>query len=345
MTTIKDIAIKANVSTGTVDRVIHNRPGVSEKTKSHIKKIIKEHNFKINTIASTLALNKNYKIAVLIPEAGAKNEFWSEPKKGIEKATDEIKNFRISASFFMFNQFDSHSYKEAFLKLTNDDFDAVLIAPVFQKETDKLAKLLDQKETPYVFINTEIKGFNALSFIGQDSFKSGYLAAKLMSIMISNNGEVLIPVFRLNKGNYSSINDRINGFKAFFQDKKSSIKIKDIVIPNFQKPKIINGVLDELFRDKMFDGIFVPSSNSFLIAEYLEVSQFKNIKLVGYDTNKKNIEFLKKDFIDFLICQNPYMQGYNGIKLLSDYLLLNKPPNPIYPSPMTIVTKENVDSI
>lgn len=345
MTTIKDIAKKANVSTGTVDRVIHNRPGVSKKTKAHVQKIIEEHNFQINTIASTLALNKSYKIGVLIPEARAENEFWSEPKKGIETAIEEIKNFKISATFFKFNQFNSNSYQDAFLNLIKGNFDAVLIAPVFHKETAKFIKQLDKKQTPYVFINTEIKGFNALSFIGQDSYKSGYLAAKLMSVMVPDNAHILIPVFRLNKGNYSSINNRITGFKAFFKDKYASVKIKDLVIPNFRNLEVIKNTLNNALKDDITDGIFVPSSSSFLIAEYLKNSQLNNIRLVGYDTNKKNIEFLKNDTIDFLICQNPYNQGYKGIKLLSDYLVMNKTPKPIYPSPMTIVTKENVDSI
>ena len=56
--TISDIAILAKVSTGTVDRVIHNRGGVSEKTKIIVNDIIKKNNFKINSVASALAKKK-----------------------------------------------------------------------------------------------------------------------------------------------------------------------------------------------------------------------------------------------------------------------------------------------
>ncbi|MGD1946810.1 MAG: LacI family DNA-binding transcriptional regulator [Croceivirga sp.] len=49
------MAKKAGVSAGTVDRVIHNRAGVSLKTKEKIQKIIKEYNFTINPVASSLA--------------------------------------------------------------------------------------------------------------------------------------------------------------------------------------------------------------------------------------------------------------------------------------------------
>mgnify|MGYP006136489565 FL=1 len=50
--TIKELAAKAKVSVGTVDRVIHKRGGVSKKTEIIINNLIKKYNFKINLVAS-----------------------------------------------------------------------------------------------------------------------------------------------------------------------------------------------------------------------------------------------------------------------------------------------------
>ena len=60
MITIKEIAEIANVSVGTVDRVIHNRDGVSKKTRDRVQKILTTQNFKINNIARSLAMKKKY---------------------------------------------------------------------------------------------------------------------------------------------------------------------------------------------------------------------------------------------------------------------------------------------
>jgi len=89
--TIKDIAIIAKVSTGTVDRVIHKRGGVSEEKKKIINDIIKENNFKINSVASALAKNKQYKIATLMPSYNDDDMFWESPFLGVKKASSEIK--------------------------------------------------------------------------------------------------------------------------------------------------------------------------------------------------------------------------------------------------------------
>ena len=58
--TISEIAKKANVSIGTVDRVIHNRGRVSKETEQLVKKIIAESNFEPNQYAKSLKLNKRF---------------------------------------------------------------------------------------------------------------------------------------------------------------------------------------------------------------------------------------------------------------------------------------------
>ena len=55
---IKDIAAKAGVSVGTVDRVLHKRPNVSKLAKEKVEKILNEINYQPNVYASVLAYNK-----------------------------------------------------------------------------------------------------------------------------------------------------------------------------------------------------------------------------------------------------------------------------------------------
>ncbi|MCR4939516.1 MAG: LacI family DNA-binding transcriptional regulator, partial [Treponemataceae bacterium] len=65
--TLSEIAAYANVSTGTVDRVLHNRKGVSEKTKKRIQEIIDRYGYQPNPIASQLKNKKVFVIGVLMP--------------------------------------------------------------------------------------------------------------------------------------------------------------------------------------------------------------------------------------------------------------------------------------
>ena len=66
-TTIKDIAAQAGVSTGTVDRVIHDRGRVSVDVKEKVLQVMQDLNFEPNLIASTLAFNRILTMGVLMP--------------------------------------------------------------------------------------------------------------------------------------------------------------------------------------------------------------------------------------------------------------------------------------
>ena len=52
---IKDIAERAGVSVGTVDRVLHNRPNVSKVALEKVNKALEEMDYKPNVYASALA--------------------------------------------------------------------------------------------------------------------------------------------------------------------------------------------------------------------------------------------------------------------------------------------------
>ena len=92
---IKDIAERAGVSKGTVDRVIHNRGNVAPAVKERVLEVMKELNYRPNILASALAYNRIWKIAALIP-APEEDVFWQQPKKGIERAMEAIPDLIVS---------------------------------------------------------------------------------------------------------------------------------------------------------------------------------------------------------------------------------------------------------
>lgn len=65
---LTDIARMANVSVGTVDRVIHNRGRVSEENIRRVKEIMEQVGYKPNLIARSLAVKKPCHLVALIPD-------------------------------------------------------------------------------------------------------------------------------------------------------------------------------------------------------------------------------------------------------------------------------------
>jgi len=344
MIKIKEIAEIANVSVGTVDRVIHRRGGVSEKTREHIQKILKEHNFKINTIARSLALKKKYNLSVLMPEYDADNLFWKSPLMGVSKAADEVQNFGVEVKSFRFNQFLESSYKVEFERLIKGNPDAVIFTPLFFKETKKFAEILDKRNIPYIFLNIDINGFNNISFIGQDSYKGGYLSGKLMHLSTGDNATYLIAKTKSKIQNNRVIESRVIGFSTYFEDYKIPFRTITLNFEYLDDLKAVKANLSKVFKEhKDIKGVLVPSSRIATISNSIDAKQLKGLSLIGFDTTEQNVASLEKNEIAFLISQKSFNQGFKSVKIMVDYLIQNSiPPSKVY-SPFEIITKENLE--
>lgn len=344
MSRIKDIAIEANVSEGTVDRVLHNRGNVSKKTEAKIREIMERHNFTVNPIASALAMKQKQSISVLIPDFDETDLFWESPFLGSQKAADDVKSFGIGVTTFKFNQNDAKSYLKAFEDLLLTKPTAVIIVPSFLNETKHITSQLEVLEIPYVFINIDINGFNNLSYIGQDSYKAGYIGGKLMHLKNPKPSEFLIIQSRHNITENNSVTNRINGFNAYFSENNISSKSKTLKIENITNSKETTEKLNTYLNEHPeVKGIFVPSSRIHLVAKCLDENFINKILLIGFDDTPQNTECLLNDSVSFIISQKPFDQGYQAVRLFSDYLLHNKvPENKLY-LPIDILIKENVN--
>ncbi|MDO6518725.1 LacI family DNA-binding transcriptional regulator [Zobellia uliginosa] len=344
MKTIKDIAEEAKVSTGTVDRVIHNRPGVSPKTKERIQKLLDKYDFERNILASTLAFKKKYTIATLIPTPASKNQFWSGPNKGLKSAAKEIQKYGVITHRYYFDQYDLKSYERALEQILKLKPNGVVFAPFFYNTSLAFVEKLKTNDIPFVLINIDLETAYKLSYIGQDSFKSGYLCGKMMNIITAPKESIAILTSKKNVDSHLAIETRIKGFMNFFETNKNEKPIHKIFVESFAPKEVYKALTEEFSKPDHITGIFVPSSALFTVADFLQSENLQNIRTVGFDVHQKNLDYIRKGTIDFAIDQHPFEQGYMGVKILFEYLLLNKTPKPEYRSPMNIVTKENVDS-
>ncbi|MEW4925206.1 LacI family DNA-binding transcriptional regulator [Algibacter sp. 2305UL17-15] len=345
MITIKDIAKEANVSEGTVDRVIHNRGGVSKKTQARVKKILEHHNFSVNPVASALAMKHKHLIATLIPEHNDDDLFWKSPYLGILKGADDVKNFGIQVNSFTFNQYDRHSYLNTFHALLETEPTAVIMVPNFSKETKQIVSRLETLKIPYLFLNIDIDGFNNNLYVGQDSYMAGYIAGKLMNLSIPRPSAFLIIQTRHNITKNNTVSNRIKGFNDYFlkntiNSETQTLKI-DSLNSSLETKEKINAYLKQ---HPEVEGLFVPSSRIYIVVDCLDTAYLEKLELIGFDNTPQNIECLKNDTVSFLISQKPFEQGYESVRLMTDYLTNKKslPNNKIY-LPIDILTKENVD--
>ncbi len=258
------------------------------------------------------------------------------PITGIEKAADEFEKFGVKLDYF-FYKYDSNSFKKIASKLLEKKYDGILFAPIFYEESILFLNQCKKNDIPIVMIDSNIKDADAVAYIGQDAFQSGYLAGKLVCYNANTQNNVLILKITREIESTSVYLQRIKGFYSFFEDDKKyeNFKFSEIQLKDKGKKQL---------NVKMFEGIntiFIPNSRAYIIAKFLKENGLNSIRLVGYDLLQENIKYLKDGTIDFLINQKPEQQGYLGIEYLYKKIILKENVENTYYMPLEIIIKEN----
>lgn len=336
--TIKDIAKLAGVSKGTVDRVLHNRGKVSQKALDKVNVVLSEIDYKPNLIARNLKNNKTYRVAVLLPNPDL-DPYWLPCIEGINEAKNEFSTFNVAIESYFFNPNSTSSFIETNENLLKTSPDAVLLVPLFYKESLNVIDNYNSLGIISGTFNNQLKSRIVNSFVGQDLFRSGRVAASLMDLLLKKG---LIAIIHIDEeyDNAQHMQEKEKGFRSYFIDERS--EKFELVTLNIKSENANNSLSDFLDKHTDLKGIFVTTSKSYQIAEVISKKNREDIAFIGYDLLKPNIEFLNNKIIKFLIHQNPKKQAHMGLSLLVEHLIFDKKISKEVYLPLYIINSENV---
>ncbi len=341
--TIKDIAKLAEVSRGTVDRVLNNRGKVDETRKKNILKIAKKLGYKKNIIASNLALNKIRRISIVIPFKD--NKYWGIVHQGLNSASSRIKQHNMNIELFEFNVIQKENYLNQLIAAINSEPDALLISPVYLQETLNFLDTITPKKIDIFTFNSELNHDSILSFIGQNSFQAGMIAGKLFAKNTQvEKPKILVITLGHHPENAVHIQNKIKGLNYYNSNTKANFDIHSITISEFYKKEILKTKCKEI--EALFptvDGIFFTNSRAlpFIQSSRYFTAPHQGIVSIGFDLTDDNIKLLCHNQLDYLLNERPFQQGRLSLLHIIDHLYYNKEiPQKKY-LPIDIVIKEN----
>lgn len=340
LTGVKEIAKLAKVSIGTVDRVIHNRKGVSDETRKKINNIIAELDYRPNKMASLLAKRSLITFSVVIPKRSVETNYWSYPLAGIERAISELKQFGVEVSYFFYDLNSKSDFSEVAEQVLKTETNGVLIAPSFVEESTIFVKELASRKIPFVFINSDLPLETSLSYIGPDLYQSGRLTAQLISLMINDDDDIFV----INLSTQLELDHHLfrkeQGFRRYFEENSLSNTVLTLNINHSDTAAIEKQIHKAIASAPRAKVLFVTNSRVHIVAKI--VSKMKlNMFLVGYDFIEENIAQLENNAIRFIISQRPLEQGYLGIMALYKYTFQIEDVEKTTYMPIDIITKEN----
>jgi LacI family transcriptional regulator len=341
--TINDIARRTGLSKGTVDRVLHNRGEVSRKSYERVMEVIRELGYEPNVYASLLAKGKKHLVAVLIPSSEP-GSFWELAASGIGKITDSLTAAGLEAVPFPYDQYDIESFRAACAKMLEAEPSGVVLAPMFQGETEALTGQLAERGIPYCFIDSKPDTNGYLAYFGMPLHKSGYLCADQLTGGRDIPGALIV---RIRRDRFQQSDPTVNrraGFLDYMLENAPCCRIDNLFID----PKDPDGTFRTL--DGYFAGhpevrhIVMFNSRIHLLVPWLAAHPDPERRVVGFDNLRANMDALRSGLVSVLIGQRPDEQVRLAIEALAEHALLGKQPaRKDHFMHMDILTRYNVE--
>lgn len=330
MTTIKDIAEKAGVSIGTVDRVFHNRGRVSKETEKRVKEIADALGYVPNQLGRGLAARKKkLNIAFMIPDSEqAPSQFYSDLKKGALSEIEALKQYDITVRFYPIT-FDFETGEDVYpdpAAIAWEELDGLVTLGGNSETLKEILARAEEHNIPAVLYNMDTEVGTYLAVVQCNYIKSGRIAAGLSALMTDQKG--CIGIISLDSDKVPSYTKRCEGFRQELKEHYPSMSIGFTAILKSAEISTYCRTINDLIRlHPEVSVIYVVNPGDYHVCEAIyNASDGTNIRIITNDLDEYQRQMLLDGKIAATICQDPEMQGSLPLKLLTDYLIFEKLP-------------------
>ncbi|WP_025145109.1 LacI family DNA-binding transcriptional regulator [Pedobacter jeongneungensis] len=261
---IKDIAVKANVSITTVSFIINGKAkekSISEAVIEKVEKIIAESGYKPNQIARSLRTGNSNIIGLIIEDIS--NSFFSRIARLIEDKAYK-RGYKI---IYSSTENSVDKAKELINMFKSRKVDAYIISPIKGIEED--VKMLLEDGNPVIFFDRNLPDINT-SYVGADHFNASYQS--IQSFIDQGKKNIALVTTDIN---VEQIVERYDGYKKALED--NGIKYDENLVLkihfNQEESETISQI-KQLLEQKKIDAVLFATN-------YLAISGLKVLKQIN----------------------------------------------------------------
>ncbi|HIU75497.1 MAG TPA: LacI family DNA-binding transcriptional regulator [Candidatus Pelethocola excrementipullorum] len=339
--TLQQIAERAGVSRGTVDRALNNRGRIRPEVEARIQEIAKEMGYQPNRAGRAMAMaKKKLKIGVILQSA--ETPFMRDVLKGTEIAKNEVESLGGTLFIHRIKGMDAGEVIRVMEELREKEFNGIALVPsddYLLRQT--IDQFVDEYNIPIVTFNADLEDTKRICFVGQDTIQSGRVAAGLLGEVIGGQGQVA--VLSGNEHN-RALKNRLKGFQQEMGVSFPEIEMLETRYTyddNWVAARIMEDILEGSPEVK---GIYMTGYGESGVCECIrKKGKDKKLKVVANDFSEESIEYLKEGLLNFLIGQDAHVQGYEPAMILFRLLFDGmKPEKELQYTDIVIKTKYNI---
>ena len=301
--TIRDVAQAAGVSISTVHQALNDKPGVSEVTREHIRRIADDLGYRPNKMASGLK-RRTQRVAVLLPDEVGRNRFYYPPLwQGVRDYLKNSEDLNVECTEFSFpneiDPFHSRGVEEVRALLAEDKLDGLLTVGHMEAMTMQEWQHARDAGVAVVQVGFRNPKIAPLCSVQPDYEVIGRTMAELIFVQ---------------------------GFEDYMQENgaQNRIYLDNSCCIGSEAQR---NILKLLEKPDVAACCSVLSQGSVMLVQGLQqCGKAGKVFAVGSDVFEENLDALRNRILDNIVQKNPYAQGYLGIKALVEYLVQGKAP-------------------
>jgi LacI family transcriptional regulator len=313
---IKELAKALQVSIGTVDRALHGRAGISEKTRARVLKMAEELGYQPNLAARALKLNRTISIAAVLPRHIS--HFFGPLRDGIRVAAAAA--VRVGATL------EFHDYprvgvgdREALESAAEEKYDGIIFLPGDARTFDPLINRIAHAGTTVMCVGSDAPNSARMASVTTHAAVSGGIAAELLSISLHGKGSVAVITGELSTLDHA---EKLRGFAATLAVQSPQIGLLP-VLESHERPKEAYRLTRALMQQKPRpDGLYLSTANSLPVLQGLkEMGLLGKVKVVATDLFQELVPLIESGMVMATLYQRPFAQGKLAFETLLQYLL------------------------
>ena len=311
--TTKDLAAEAGVSLATVDRVLNNRPNVSEKARKRVNEAIEKTGFVRNMAAVNLGRNKPYRFKFLVPERG--DQYLKELLNHVEKAEKALKGDMTFTEAIQLPMNDPHSVANFISQLDASDLDgAAIMAPESPQVRDAIGRLHERGVAIVQFLSGQ-EELVGLDFVGINNFAAGATAARISGRFLNGvKGKIMVVAETMQA--LDSIERRF-GFDNIINSEFKNLSILPSLETYGDPARAKKIISNQLKNHPDICAIYVLSSEARLPIEILDnLVNLSELVVVAHEKTPFSSAALKDGRLDAVISQDPGHAVRSAVRIL-----------------------------
>ena len=334
---IKDIAQTLGISIGTVDRALHERAGISLKTKARVLQMAEQLGYKPNLAAQALKLNRRIKIAVVLPRHIS--HFFDPLRAGIRAAAAATAGLHVEVTFHEYPRLGQGD-TELLESTLKERYDGIIFTPGNPRKLDPIIHRLTRQGTAMLCVASDAPGSERIGLVSVHAYTSGALAAELLAHKLYRKAHVATITGELTTLDHA---EKLRGFAATLAMLAPHLSLLPAIESHERPKEAYRQALALLHSGTKPQGLYISTANSIPVLQALEEQGLLGkIQVVTTDLFQELVPLIETGKVLATIYQRPFTQGKFAFESLIAYLLEEHKTSPIIRLAPHIIFRSNL---